>query len=227
MRYGRIMKIVDFYFDYLSPFAYLASLQISGVCMRANASVSFRPILLPALLDHWGQRGPAEIPPKAVHTYKECLRYALTHGIAFRAPQMHPFNPLLSLRVTSAAESDAARERVAHALYALGWARGADLGSASEIEQTLTAAGFPAPELLERARTPEIKHLLRAETERAIARGVFGVPAMLVDDELFWGLDQLPNLELYLTGRDPLAGLDWKEFAPRGSSAQRRGVSRS
>src|SRR5262245_51613199 len=121
------MPTVDFYFDYLSPFSYLASLRVREACSAANAAVAFRPVLFPALLNHWGQRGPAEIPPKSVHTFKECLRYALPRGIRFRAPKLHPFNPLLALRATWAAESEDERQRVTAALYALGWADGGDL----------------------------------------------------------------------------------------------------
>jgi 2-hydroxychromene-2-carboxylate isomerase len=220
------MRTVDFYFDYLSPFAYLASRQISEVCRRSGCAVQFRPILFPAVLDHWGQRGPAEIAPKSLHTFKECLRYALSHGIALRAPRLHPFNPLLALRVTWAAGSDSEREQIAHALYGLGWVHGGDPSAADEIAEALTAAGMPAAALLERAQSPEIKQRLRAETEAAIARGVFGVPSMLIGDELFWGVSQLQNLELHLTDRDPLASVDWKQLAPQGVGAWRRGINK-
>jgi 2-hydroxychromene-2-carboxylate isomerase len=219
------MPTVDFYFDYLSPFAYLASREVRAACTRAGAQVVFRPILFPALLNHWGQRGPAEIPPKSIHTFKECLRYALLRDIPFRAPRLHPFNPLLALRVTLAAADDAERERIAHALYALGWAQGGDLSSREEIEQQLTAAGLPALQLLERATTTEVKSLLRTETDEAIRRGVFGIPTMIADNELFWGVSQLPMLELYLTGKDPLTSCDWTTLAPQGLGAWRRGVS--
>lgn len=139
------MNTVDFYFDYLSPFSYLASLRVREVCAAAGAEVVFRPVLFPALLNHWGQRGPAEIPPKSVHTFKECLRYALARGQRFRAPKLHPFNPLLALRATWAADSEDERQRAAAALYALGWADGGDLSSSDEIQAALTSAGLPAP----------------------------------------------------------------------------------
>jgi 2-hydroxychromene-2-carboxylate isomerase len=218
------MQTVDFYFDYLSPFAYLASLQVREVCSSANAEVVFRPILFPALLNHWGQRGPAEIPPKSVHTFKECLRYALARSLRFRGPKLHPFNPLLALRATWAAESEADRQRVAAALYELGWAAGGDLSARDEISAALTRAGLPADELLERAQSDAIKQRLRIETDAAIARGVFGVPTMLAGEELFWGVTQLENLRLHLKGEDPLQQLDWKQFAPQGTGAQRRNI---
>lgn len=220
------MRSVDFYFDYLSPFAYLASLRVADVCANAGGAVVFRPVLFPALLNHWGQRGPAEIPPKSLHTFKECLRYALRHQIPYCSPRLHPFNPLLALRTTWAATSEAERQRVAHALYGLGWAKGGDLGSREEIAASLTAAGLPAAALLERAQSDEIKQLLRAETDSAIARGVFGVPTMFVDNELFWGLSQLDNLAAHLAGNDPLLGVDWLALAPQGMGAWRKGVSR-
>jgi hypothetical protein len=85
---------------------------------------------------------------------------------------------------------------------------------------------LPAAELLARARTPEIKQLLRSETERAIARGTFGVPSMLVGDELFWGVSQLDNLALHLDGRDPLIGHAWQDYMPQGRGADRSVVQR-
>jgi 2-hydroxychromene-2-carboxylate isomerase len=218
------MSRVDFYFDYLSPFAYLASRELAETLRRADAQAVFRPILLPAVLDHWGQRGPAEIPPKAVHTFKECLRYALLHDVPLRSPRLHPFNPLLGLRVTLAASSDAERECVTHALFALGWERGGDLSARDEIEAALSQARLPASQLLERAGSDEIKQRLRNETASAIERGVFGVPSLVAGDELFWGLSQLPNLELYLTGRDPLAQVDWEQLRAQGVGAQRPAV---
>ncbi|HKP60580.1 MAG TPA: DUF952 domain-containing protein [Polyangiales bacterium] len=219
-------RTVEFYFDYLSPYSYLASLQIREVCVNARATVIYRPILLPVLLDHWGQLGPAEVPPKAVHTFKECLRYAFARGIPFRAPRLHPFNPLLPLRATLAADNETKRERVVTALFNLGWVRGGDLSAESEVEQQLTAAALPAAELISRARAPEIKDRLRSETDLAIQRGVFGVPSMLVDGELFWGFSQLENLGLYLGGRDPLRGHDYRDYMPKGSGAKRSLVQR-
>jgi 2-hydroxychromene-2-carboxylate isomerase len=167
------------------------------------------------------------IPPKSKHTVKECLRYALPRGIPLRMPRLHPFNPLLALRVTCAADSEAERRAITHALFALGWVQGGDLSAADEIAQALSAAGLRVSELMELAQSPTIKEHLRAETDAAIARGVFGVPTMLVDDELFWGVSQLPNLELYLTDRDPLAGLDPTQFMAQGIGAWRPDVSRS
>lgn len=221
------MRVVDFYYDYLSPFAYLASVEIADVCRRGHARLVYRPILFPALLNHWGQRGPAEIPPKARHTLKECLRYALPRGIPLRAPRLHPFNPLLALRVTCAADSEAERRAITHALFALGWVQGGDLSAPEEIAQALSAAGLRTSELMELAQSPALKKHLREQTDAAIARGVFGVPTMLVDDELFWGVSQLPNLELYLTDRDPLTGLDPAQFVSHGVGAWRPGVPRS
>jgi 2-hydroxychromene-2-carboxylate isomerase len=219
------VKTVDFYFDYLSPFAYLASLEIEAICAAHQAAVTCRPVLFPALLDHWGQRGPAEIPPKAVHALKDCARYARSRSIAFRSPKFHPFNPLLALRSTCAASGDAEAFRIMHALYALGWARGGDLADPSEIHDALTGAGIDARPIMERAQSPEIKTKLREQTAAAVARGVFGIPTMFAGDELFWGRDQLSNLGSYLAGRDPLDGIDWTQFGPQGVGAWRSGVT--
>lgn len=215
------MRTVDFYFDYLSPFAYLASVAAPEICVRHGVRLRFRPVLFAGLLDHWGQRGPAEIPPKAVYAFRATLRYAKHHGIPFRAPMYHPFKPLTALRATLAADSEEDRPRAVRALFELGWVRGRDLGDPSEIEATLCSAGLDGRALVAAANDDSVKALLRRETDDAIERGVFGVPTLTVDGELFWGLDQLPYLELFLQGRDPLAGVDFADIVPKGAAARR------
>lgn len=211
---------VDFYFDYLSPFAYLASLAAPDLASRNGARLRFRPVLFAGLLDHWGQLGPAEIPPKALHAFRACARYARARGIPLRSPRFHPFRPLIALRATLAASEDE-RPRVVRALYAHGWESGGDLGDAAEIGAALTAAGLDGPKLIDQAATEPVKQLLRVETDAAIQRGVFGIPTLVVGDEIFWGLDQLEYVELFLQGRDPLAGVDFRALGPEGATAQR------
>ena len=219
------MKI-DFYFDYLSPYAYLASREIPALCERQGVELRLRPVLFAGLLNHWGQRGPAEIPPKAVHTARECMRHALTRGIPFRPPRHHPFKPLSALRASLAAVSGQDQALVMRAIFDLGWAEGGDIGDAAEIARALDAAGLDGSALVDAADSQTARESLRRETELAIQRGVFGVPTMIAGDELFWGLDQLSYLELFLEGRDPLAGVNFDEFDFRGPSAWRTGVSR-
>ena len=215
------MKTLDFYFDYLSPYAYLASLAAPDLCARNQTRLRFRPVLFAGLLDHWGQRGPAEIAPKGIFAFVSCLRYARLRGVPLRMPKYHPFKPLTALRATLAASSEEDRPKAVRALFELGWVHGGDLGDASEVETALTAAGLDGRALVADANNEAIKTLLREETDRAIARGVFGIPTMIVDDQLFWGLDQLEYVELLLQGRDPIAGVDLSELVSKGSTARR------
>ncbi len=214
---------VRFIFDYLSPYAYFASLRLPELCARCGVTLSFQPVVFAALLDHWGHRGPAEIPPKALHTFKDCVRHALRHRIPFRSPRFHPFVPLTALRASLREIAAADQARVVRALFDLGWGQGGDLGNAGEIASALDAAGLDGAALVARAREPEAKEVLRRETQAAVAQGVFGIPTMLVGSELFWGHDQLENLELHLQGRDPLDGVELEEIASRGRAATRPG----
>jgi len=217
---------VDFYFDYLSPYAYLASREIPALCERKGVELHLKPVLFAGLLNHWGQRGPAEIPPKATHTAKECMRHALLREIPFRPPRHHPFNPLTALRASLAEVAGDEQLHVMRAIYDMGWGGGGDLGNPEEIASALSAAGLDGAAIVERANSPLAKEALRRDTADAIARGVFGIPTMLAGDELFWGLDQLDHLELFLEGKDPLADVNFDELDFHGPSAWRTGVSR-
>ena len=213
---------VDFYFDYLSPYAYFAALRLPELCARHGAELVYRPVLFAGLLNHWGQLGPAEIPAKALYTFRDAARWAALEGWPFRAPRFHPFVPLTALRLSLRSVAADEQARVVEALFRHGWGDGGDLGDAEALGAALDRAGLDAAPLLERARTEAAKAALRTETDAAIARGVFGIPTMVTSGELLWGYDRLPHLELILDGRDPLAGRDLAPLASSGRAADRR-----
>ena len=198
------MQQIRFHFDFLSPYAYLAWTQLHALADRTGASVEPAPVLLAGLLNHHGQKGPAEIPAKRIYVFKDTLRRAALLGVPIAPPPSHPFNPLLALRAVLAAPEDNKRALV-DALFAATWGHAAEKGveRPEVVRAAARAAGIDA-DLVELASTQPIKDALRASTEEAIAAGVFGVPTMRVGGELFWGLDSLDLLELHLRGEDPL-----------------------
>ena len=189
-------RTIDWYFDFISPFAYFAWQRLGE--FRQHAVVAHRPILFAGVLAHHGQKGPAEIDPKRRWTYRWCAWHAREHGLAFRMPAAHPFNSLPYLRLAIAAGSTTqAIDRIFDGL----WTTGVDPQDPSVV-QTLAQALNVDPA---RLAAPEVKQQLRVETEQACARGVFGVPTLAIGKELFWGADAMPMAAQYLA--DP-ASLD-------------------
>ncbi len=176
------MRTVDWYFDYISPFSYFQLTQFDR--LPADVAVTYRPILFAGLLNHWEHKGPAEIPSKRVHTYRWCQWFAMRHGIPFRFPPAHPFNPLRTLRLTHALDCDPA---VVRTIFDTVWAEGADTVS-DEGWHALTAT-LGVADADARVSDPAVKEQLRQATEDAAARGVFGVPTFAIDGELIWGVD--------------------------------------
>ena len=195
---------MDFYFDYLSPYAYFAWRQIQPLCQRYAVDLRPHPVVFGKLLDHWGQLGPAEIAPKKTALYKYCYRYAKLHGFKFNPPRVHPYNPLPSLRLSLPEVCGEHQPQLIDKLFCAGWSEGADLGSTTELAPILNSAELDATRLLAAIETQEVKDALQRETELAIDQGVFGVPTFIVGGELFWGNDQLEHIELFLQGKDPL-----------------------
>ncbi|XXY50476.1 2-hydroxychromene-2-carboxylate isomerase [Sorangium sp. So ce269] len=213
---------VDFYFDYISGYAYFAWLRLQEICDRRGAELGVHPVLFAGLLDHWGQLGPAEIPPKREWAYKDAFRVAHLHGIELSCPKYHPFNPLLALRLSLPEVGGAEQRRVVAAIFRAGWGQGIDLGSRDELAGALDREGLDSRGLIERASAPAAKEALRQGTERAVGRGVFGVPTTFVGDELFWGSDRMDHIELALDGRDPLDHARVREALARPRAADRR-----
>jgi 2-hydroxychromene-2-carboxylate isomerase len=196
---------IRFLFDFLSPYAYLAWAQVHATAERAGATVEPVPVLFAALLNAHGQKGPAEIPPKRVYIFKDAYRRAKGLGLRLSMPPTHPFNPLLALRAASLPAPAPARRRFIDALFAATWGGGRGIEGPAEVAAAAAAAGLDGAALVAEAQTPEAKARLRQQTDDALAAGAFGVPTMLVGDELFWGFDALGHVEAYLRGEDPLA----------------------
>jgi 2-hydroxychromene-2-carboxylate isomerase len=195
---------LDFWFDFISPYAFFAWLRIRDVAADAGATLRLRPVVLAGLLDHHGQLGPAEIPAKREHTFKDVARYAAVHGIPLRGPATHPFNPLTALRCSLPEVAGERQADVIDALFRAGWSDGIDLGDPAAIARALSAVGLDGEALVARTRDPAVKQALIDEGHAAIARGVFGVPTMDTDGELIWGNDRMDWVALRLKGRDPL-----------------------
>lgn len=204
---------MQFLFDVISPYAYLAWKRVGALASACGRELVATPVLFAAMLDTWGQKGPAEIGPKRVYTFKHVVRLAARQGVPLQPPPHHPFNPLLALRVATAARGDAA---VIDALFDAVWASGVGVQDEATIADVLAARGLPAASLLAAATTPAIKDALRQATDAAIAQGVFGVPTVIVDGELFWGQDALDDVAAFVRGEDPAqaAAARWRALSP-------------
>jgi 2-hydroxychromene-2-carboxylate isomerase len=217
------MSPIHFHFDYLSPYAYLAWTQIHALAARHSREVLPVPTLLAPLLAHGKTKGPAEIPAKRVWIFKDTVRTARKLGVPLAPPPSHPFNPLLALRVTGLVEGGPQR-RLVDGLYAATRGGGSGVEDPAAVARIATEAGLDGEALVRQAQAPEAKDRLRSTTERAIAAGVFGVPTMIVDGELFWGLDAFGHLDSFLAGQDPLRPEDFARWAAIKPTATRAGA---
>ncbi|MEM7193636.1 MAG: DsbA family protein [Pseudomonadota bacterium] len=176
------MKSLNWYFDFISPFAYLqyVTLREQGLIREINA----RPVLFAGLLKHWGHKGPVEIPAKRAMTYQHCHWLAEKHGIPFKTPPYHPFHPLMPLRLTLSMDCD---PDLIDFLFRGIWEMGLD--PASDGMRTLVRQTFGDIDIEDRCGNPEVKAALVDSTQKAIEVGVFGVPTLQVGNRLFWGFD--------------------------------------
>lgn len=198
------MKQITFYLDVISPYAYLAFENLPEALAGHSYSISYKPVLLAALLKHHGQLGPAEIPGKREWTYRQVVWLARQNGIELHLPAQHPFNPLSLLRLALAcSESGLPNRYVCETIFRHVWQGGGDATDARRL-QALTAKLAPNRDVNDELA----KIQLRANTDDAIASGVFGVPTFEVDGKLFWGFDALPMLRAYLDG-DAWFDSDW------------------
>lgn len=190
---------VEFYFDPVSPYSWLAARQIDRV-EAAGAAVEFRPVLFAGMLAAHGNKGPAEMPAKRAYTMRDVLRTAARLGLPVQGPPTHPFNPLRALRICIALDDAGARRRFGLALMDGAWARGLDIAADAVLSALAQECALDGRGLLARANDADVKQRLIDATNAAIAAGIFGVPTFRVDGEIFWGADRIESLLWRLQG---------------------------
>jgi 2-hydroxychromene-2-carboxylate isomerase len=176
---------IDWYFDFVSPYSYIALHRLEEL----GQPVHFKPVLFAGLLQHWGQKGPAEVPTKRKWTYRWCTWWAKELGIPFRFPAEHPFNPLQHLRLALACSS---RPDAVKRIFDSLWMSGENASDQARFAALCAELGVQPDALAAQ------KDALRRDTEAAAARGVFGVPTFVIDGEVFWGADSLDFAKAFL-----------------------------
>jgi 2-hydroxychromene-2-carboxylate isomerase len=208
---------VSWVFDVLSPYAYLSFKELPR--LPTGTELEFVPVLFAGLLNHYGQVGNAEFESKRQFTYRFVLWRARSLGIAMRMPPTHPFNPLQALRLIIAAGSD---QRAVAAAFDAAFLHGRDLATTTAIADLAQQLNVADPERA--LNDPTVKQKLRANTEWAIARGVFGVPTFVIGDEIFWGHDTLAMVRDYILDPWQFEDAEMKriKFIPVGTARPKK-----
>lgn len=191
---------IDFIFDFGSPNAYLAHKVLPGVAARTGATVNLIPCLLGGIFKATNNRSPGEafgeVKGKLAYEALETRRFVQKHGIsAFQFNPHFPVNTLLIMRGLIAARGMGVGERYLEVVLAAMWEQGEKMDDPEVVARVLTAGGLDARALLEATQDPAVKAELVANTEAAVARGVFGIPTFFVGGEMFFGKDRLGQVE--------------------------------
>lgn len=193
-------RTLEFYFDYGSPYSYLADTQVEAIARRAGAALQRKPMLLGGVFKATGNHSPAEMPQKSKWSGFDMPMWARHYGVPFQRNPFFPVNTLALMRGAAAAQIDGLFERYHPAIYKAMWVDGRNLNDINEIAAVLTAAGLDAAKFGARIQDQDVKDRLKATTEEAVARGVFGAPTSFVDNMMFFGNDRLPFVEMALKG---------------------------
>lgn len=207
------------YFDFVSPYSWLALEAMPAFAERHGIRFLMRPVLYAALLDATGLIGPVETEAKRAYTFADIRRCAALHGLPLTGPPEHPFRSLPALRLACLFADHAEALDLSVRLARAAWSDGADLTSAAVLASVARTLGLPVDDLGNRVAAPDLKQRLRRFTDEALGLGVFGVPTFELDGELFWGHDRLEHLAARCTGvlADPRPGLSTMLARPRGA----------
>lgn len=203
-------KNIHFYFDFLSPYSYVAWTWVRDQLDRYQ--FEFIPVSIPSIVAHYETKGPAQIGPKRNYLFKDLLRYTELNHIPFTTPAALPFNALYALRLALKSVAGNHQAMVIDAIYRAGWEHGLDIGSDDVLRKVLADKHLPVEELFSRMEEKSSRVELKKNIEEGIAKDLFGVPSFLVDEELFWGNDSIKYLQMYLDGQDPLDHNKYQEF---------------
>jgi 2-hydroxychromene-2-carboxylate isomerase len=207
------MRTATWYFDFVSPYSYVALHRLREL----PAEIRYRPVLFAGLLERFGQKGPAEVPEKRRWTYRWCTWWAGELGIPFRFPASHPFNPLRHLRLALAAGCTYA---VVERIFSEVWTSAAEPSDPERFTRLCAELGVGE----ERLSSLQVKEALKKATDDAAAKGVFGVPTLEIDGELFWGADAMPLAAAFLADPGVLRNEEMRRVDTLPVGAARQGA---
>ena len=192
---------VDFYFEFSSPYGYIASRLVEDVEQRIGRPMTWRPFLLGPVFKLTGSAPLVDIPLKGDYSKRDFARSARMHGVPFSYPQKFPIGTAAAMRAFYwVHDRDPAKARaLAKALYGAYFSEGRDIGSPATVIEVASSLGVDAGELGKALENPVLKDRAKREVDAAIAAGVFGSPFFVADGEPFWGVDRLPMLERWIT----------------------------
>jgi 2-hydroxychromene-2-carboxylate isomerase len=196
-------KTVEFYFDVGSPAAYLAFKRLPAICEAARAQLEFRPMLLGGVFQATGNQSPMMVPAKGRYIQADLGRFAKRHGIPFNQNPFFPINTLTLMRGATGLQLRESARLLPYleAVYRAIWVDGKNMNDPAVVADVLQAAGFDPAKVMALVGDPEVKERLKAQTQEAVARGVFGAPSCFVDGTLYWGQDRLDFVKEALEAR--------------------------
>lgn len=196
----QLARTLEFYFDYGSPYSYLADTQVEAIAQRTGATLERKPMLLGGVFKATGNHSPAEPPQKSTWSGFDMPMWAKHYGVPFARNPFFPVNTLALMRGAAAAQIDGLFERYHPVVFKAMWVDGRNLNDMKEIAAVLASAGLDPAKAGARIQDQDVKDRLKATTDEAVARGVFGAPTCFVDNMMFFGNDRLPFVEMALKG---------------------------
>lgn len=192
-------KTLEFFYDLMSPYSYLASTQIDALAQRTGATIAWKPLYLPGVMKAVENKGPTAIPAKALYSFKDLNDWAKHYGLApIELPEPFPFVAAAADRTLLVAERHSKLPQLTHAWFKAIWAERKNCNDAAVQAQVVASVGLDPQAVLAEAQSEEIRNQLRANTDDAVSRGAFGVPTFYVDGEMFVGNDRLMFVEAAL-----------------------------
>ena len=184
---------LEFFYDYVSTYSYLANSQLDGF---ADAEIVYRPMFLGAVMDATGNRPPGMVAAKGRYMGQDLMRWVERYDLPFEMNPVFPQNTLKALRLSMVAMDSGVFDVVHKALFAAMWTEERDLSDLAVIAEIAEGAGIPADAI----ENPDIKARLKANTEEAVSRGVFGAPTFFVGEKMFFGNDRFDFIREALAG---------------------------
>lgn len=195
-------KCIEFYFDFGSPTSYLAHTQLPDIAAQAGAELIYKPVLLGGIFQATKNASPVTIPAKGAYVLRDLARFARRYDVPMRMNPHFPINTLSLMRMAIGLQQRQPQHFLpfVSAIYRATWVEGLNTGDAAVLRPVLERLGVDAEAVLALAQDEEVKVLLKVETEKAVKRGLFGLPTMFVGDEMFWGQDRLDFVRDALLG---------------------------